>query len=52
MRGGRMWPVHPSSGLADVDCEVGRALDLGDDAHRRHDLAQVEATGAWRASTR
>ena len=34
-------PVHPSPGLADVDGEVGRALDLGDDAHRRHDLAEV-----------
>ena len=33
--------VDPSRRLADVDGEVGGALDLGDDAHRRDDPAEV-----------
>ena len=38
-------PVHPAGAPADVDGEVGRALDLGDDPHRRHHLAQVRRHG-------
>ena len=44
-RGGRLCPYMPAGAPADVDGEVGGALDLGDDPHRRHHLAQVRRHG-------
>ena len=35
-------PVDPSGRLADVDAQVRRALDVGDDLDRRHDGAEVD----------
>ena len=38
--------VDPPCRLADVDAEVGGALDVGEDLDRRHDGAQVDGDRA------
>ena len=37
--------VDPPRRLADVHGEVGRSFDLGDDAHRRDDPAEIAGNG-------
>ena len=45
IRGGREWPYSRRAVLADVDGEVGGALDLGDDPQGGDDLTEVGRDG-------